>query len=293
MIRPHTSFSLLTFSEKLRSHRVQLAFSLSIFLHLLILFGIGIALPKLTQNSQTLEVVLVNSKSKNLPHQANALAQSNLDGGGNTSEEHRIKTPLPTLSEGEKFTPEQATKHVKELEREAKRLMTKLKSNYTVAPEKRLQAINPEPTKGEDLTASSFELARLEAQISKSLDAYEKMPRRKFVGARTQEYRYAQYMEDWRSKIEHIGNLNYPQQARDQKIYGKLTLTVAIRADGSVENIEINRSSGQKILDAAAIRIVNLAAPYAPFPPDVRKDTDILSITRTWSFTVNDQMESE
>ena len=139
----------------------------------------------------------------------------------------------------------------------------------------------------------SLEIARLEAQISKSLDMYEKMPKRRFIGARTQEYRFAQYVEDWRAKVERIGNLNYPEIARSQKIFGKLTLTVSIRADGSVESIEINRPSGQRILDASAIRIVKLAAPFPPFPPDIRKDTDILSITRTWMFTSTDKLESE
>lgn len=145
----------------------------------------------------------------------------------------------------------------------------------------------------QELARRSLEIARLEAEISKSLSLYEKMPKRKFIGARTQEYRYAQYVEDWRSKVERIGNLNYPEAARRQKIYGKLQLTVNIRSDGSIENVEINKSSGQRILDAAAQRIVKLAAPYAPFPPDIRKETDILSITRTWTFTTNDQLEAE
>jgi protein TonB len=122
---------------------------------------------------------------------------------------------------------------------------------------------------------------------------YEKLPRRKFIGARTQEYRFAQYVEDWRAKVERIGNLNYPEMARRDKIYGKLALTVSIRADGSVESIEVNRPSGQRILDASAVRIVKLSAPFAPFPPDIRKDTDIISITRTWIFTSTDKLESE
>jgi len=100
-------------------------------------------------------------------------------------------------------------------------------------------------------------------------------------------------VEDWRAKVERIGNLNYPEIARRDKIYGKLALTVSIRADGSVESIEVNRPSGQRILDASAIRIVKLSTPFAPFPPDIRKDTDILSITRTWIFTSTDKLESE
>lgn len=277
----------------------SLVFSLlfSLGIHAFVLFGIGIALPELGKQMSTplqpLEVVLVNSKSKTRPSNASKMAQHNLDGGGNTSDDRHAKTPLPTLADGEQFSPEQSTHRVQQLEQEAKRLLTQLKSNYSVPQEKTLHQPVSNDASGEDLVQSSLEIARLEAQISQSMDSYEKLPKRKFIGARTQEYRYAQYVEDWRGKVERVGNMNYPQQARDQKIYGKLTLTVSIRADGSVENIEINRSSGQRILDAAAMRIVKLAAPYGVFPPDIRKETDVLSITRTWMFTSNDHLESE
>jgi len=93
--------------------------------------------------------------------------------------------------------------------------------------------------------------------------------------------------------VERIGNLNYPEQARQQKVFGSLKLSVSIRADGSVESIEVNKSSGQRILDAAAMRIVKLAAPYSPLPPNITKDVDILTITRTWTFTSSDKLESE
>ena len=138
----------------------------------------------------------------------------------------------------------------------------------------------------------SLEAARLEAQISRDWDAYQKKPKRNFVGARTQEYRFARYAEDWRIKVEKVGNLNYPEEAKRQKIYGSLQLIVNIKADGSVERVEVKRSSGHKELDEAAIRIVNLAAPYAAFPEDIRKDTDILGIVRTWTFTRADQLDT-
>lgn len=279
--------------------RQRIAFSLlfSFGFHTFILLGIGLAFPHLDLATSTplqpLEVVLVNSGSKIRPSNADKMAQNNLDGGGNTADERHAKTPLPTLSDDEQFSPEQSAHRVQQLEQEAKRLLTQLKSNYSVPQEKiEKQPVSNEAS-GEDLVQRALEIARLEAEIGKSMDAYEKLPKRKFIGARTQEYRYAQYVEDWRSKVERIGNMNYPQQARDQKIYGKLTLTVSIRSDGSVENVEINRSSGQRILDAAAMRIVKLAAPYSVFPPDIRKETDILSITRTWMFTSNDHLESE
>lgn len=274
-----------------------LATVFSLGLHAFALFGIGFAFPELgkifSTPLQPLEVVLVNSKSKNRPMNAAKMAQNNLDGGGNTAEELHAKTPLPTLGDAQQFTPEQSEHRVQQLEQEAKRLLTQLKSNYSVKPEKTDQQTASNESNGEDLAQRSLEIARLEAEISKSMESYEKLPKRKFIGARTQEYRYAQYVEDWRSKVERVGNMNYPQQARDHNIYGKLTLTVSIRADGSVENVEINRSSGQRILDAAAMRIVKLASPYSAFPPDIRKETDILSITRTWTFTSNDHLESE
>ncbi len=273
----------------------SLMFSLA--LHAFILFGIGSILPdprKAANYLQPLEVVLVNSKSRERPAQADALAQSNLDGGGNTTEERRAKTPLPKLSDDKQFTPEQAEQRQQQLEQESKRLLTQVKSTHSVEQEKNLSQQNEsERLSGEDLVQHSLEIIRLEAQIHKNMDAYQKMPRRKFVGARTQEFRFAQYVEDWRIKVERIGNLNYPEQARQQKIYGNLLLTVSIRADGSVESIEVSRSSGQRLLDAAAQRIVKLASPFAPLPPDIRKDTDILSITRTWTFTSSDKLESE
>jgi protein TonB len=139
----------------------------------------------------------------------------------------------------------------------------------------------------------TLEAIKLEAQIAKDMDAYQKRPKRTFIGARATEYRFARYVEDWRLKIERIGNLNYPEAARQAKLYGSLVLTVSIRADGSLENVEVNRPSGQRILDAAAVKIVEMSGPFAPFPPDIRRDTDILHITRTWTFAKGDELTSQ
>lgn len=282
----------------LRLPRLRLAFGVlfSVSLHAFVLFGISFVLPdpaKLRSISQPLEVVLVNSSSLNRPNNATAFAQSNLDGGGNVEDDVSAKTPFPVLGDAQRFTLEQTTQRVRQLEQETKRLLARSKSDYSVAEERNQRQQRSDKANGEDLVQRALEIVRLEAQIDKNLAMYEKMPRRKFIGARTQEYRYAQYVEDWRTKVERIGNLNYPEMARRQKIYGKLTLTVSIRSDGSVESVEINRPSGQRILDASAVRIVKLAAPYAPFPPEIRKELDVLSITRTWMFTSTDRLESE
>jgi protein TonB len=263
---------------------------LSLALHAFALYGFHFISPKpvkLPEIEQAIDVVLVNSRSKSKPVKADALAQANLDGGGNTAEDRQAKSMLPNRSHAKQPTPESAAKKVAQLEEQSKRMMTSMKSSYTI------DQVKPDPGKAEDLVQLSLEMARLEAQINRNNDFYQKLPRRKFIGARTQEYRFAQYVEDWRIKVERIGNMNYPQQARVQQVYGKLQLSVSIRADGSVENIEISKSSGHRILDAAAMRIVKLAQPFSPLPPNITRDTDILTITRTWSFTPSDRLESE
>lgn len=275
---------------------IAYAVAFSVWLHALLLFGIGFSLPdprNLAKSLQPLEVTLVNSKTKSRPTHADALAQANLDGGGNTKEDKYASTPMPTLTDGKQFTPQQSAKRVQKLEHEAKKLLTQIKSTHSVVMSKNRKQKVAHQDAGVDLVQRSLEIARLEARIDKDFSNLQKMPRRTRIGARTHEYRFAQYVEDWRIKIERIGNLNYPEDARRNRIYGSLVLTVSIRADGSVESVEVNRSSGQRILDAAAIRIVRLAAPYAPLPPDIRKDTDVLSITRTWMFTPNNRLRGQ
>jgi protein TonB len=133
---------------------------------------------------------------------------------------------------------------------------------------------------------------RLQAQVDRQIDEYQKRPRKKFIGANAREYRFARYEEDWRIKVERIGTLNYPAEARG-RLYGNLRLTVTIRPDGSVDSVELDRSSGLKVLDAAAFKIVRMAAPYAAFPPEIRKDTDLLIITRTWFFGQGNKIWTE
>jgi protein TonB len=273
---------------------ISLAMIFSVALHAFALFGVSLVLPDPNKSAaimQPLHVVLVNSKSKSKPVKADALAQANLDGGGNTAEDRQAKSMLPNIGDDSQITPEQSARQVAHLEEESRRMLTRLKSSYKLAlPQPKKQT---DTASAEDMVQRSLEIARLEAQISKNNDYYQKMPRRKFIGARTQEYRFAQYIEDWRVKVERIGNLNYPEQARREQLYGKLQLSVSIRADGSVESVEVSRSSGHRLLDAAAMRIVKLAGPFSPLPPDITKDVDILTITRTWSFTPSDKLESE
>jgi protein TonB len=249
-----------------------------------------------------LEVVLVNARTVQAPAKADVRAQSNLDGGGNTDAKVRARTPLPQSRTGVDVPdPAVAARaRVEQLEAETRRVLAQIQAKVPIDSREPSPGPQPAPASqpvttpnSADLAARSLEMARLRAELSTSFSAYQERPRKAFVGARAQEYRFARYVEDWRSKIERVGNLNYPDEARRQKLYGTLLLTVNIRRDGSVDSIEVNRSSGFKVLDQAAIRIVELAAPFAAFPPDIAKDTDILAITRTWSFTMGEQFQGQ
>lgn len=272
----------------------------------------------------SLNVMLVNSKTRQAPTKADALAQANLDRGGNTDEKRQMKSPLPSLYSQPAANPQTAEvslqpvpasqqdaellrhqQRVARLEQEAQALLTQLKASQAVTtlqtPVVKTQAstkktapqVARQPAQTPENQVATQEMIKLEALIAKQQEAYEMRPKRQFIGARTREYRFASYVEQWRQKIERVGNLNYPQTARTQKLYGQLQLTVAIRADGSIESIRVQRSSGHRLLDDAARRIVQLAAPFPVFPDDIRQDTDVLSITRTWTFSREDQLSTE
>jgi len=252
-------------------------------------------LSRMFDRGPPLEVVLVNATSKSKPTKADVLAQANLDGGGNTGEDRRAKTPLPVLPKESAASELTATtQKVDQMQQQMQELLTQLKSTPAPAPVPKPAEASEraEMPSTAELMQRTLAAMRLEAEIAQDMDAYQKRPKRRFVGARAEEYRFARYVEDWRLKIERVGNLNYPEAARQMKLYGSLLVTVSIRADGSVEDIRIDRSSGNRILDAAAVRIVEMAAPYAPLPPDIRRDTDILHITRTWTFTRGEELRS-
>jgi protein TonB len=248
-------------------------------------------------DSQPLEVVLVNAKTREKPSKADVLAQANLDRGGNVDERRRAKTPLPVTEPrrpGKDLAD--AQRRVQQLEVQQQKLLTQAQESPSRVPvetprTERADQPTPHPA-GRDLADLSLAAMRLQAQIDKQIEEYQKRPRKKFIGARATEYRFAQYEEDWRVKVERVGTLNYPAEARG-RMYGNLRLTVTIRPDGNVESIELDRSSGLKVLDAAAFKIVRMATPFAAFPPDIRRDTDLLVITRTWFFGQGDKIWTE
>jgi len=302
-LRQTSPDALVSFSDFLLERfgliaTMQVALVGSIAFHIFVIIGLGIRfipLPKFDAPHNVMDVVLVNARTTTKPEKADALAQANLDGGGNTDQKLRARSPFPAVEDKDPSRELKAAEsRMKQLELEAKELMTRVKSQAQV---QQVEVVPQGQTKADaqarDLVDKSLEIQRLEAQIRRDYQAYQERPKRKFVGARASEYRFAQYVDNWRIKIERIGNLNYPEEAKARKLYGSLQLTVAIKADGEVESVEINRSSGHKVLDQAAVRIVRLAAPFDRFPANIRADTDILHITRTWTFTRAEQVIAE
>ena len=278
---------------------LAIALGTSIALHVIAL-AVHFTFPKASRAKTAeprLEVVLVNAKTKERPTRAEVLAQANLDRGGNIDEPRRARTPLPVTEPprpGRDLAA--AQRRVRELEARQQQLLAQARESKTRVPPSAPQPAQREPAppqpSGRDLADLSLAAMRLQAQIARQMEQYQKRPRKKFLGASAAEYRFAQYEEDWRAKVERWGTVNYPAEARG-KLYGNLRLTVTLRPDGTVAAIDLDRSSGLKVLDNAAFRIVRMASPFAPFPPDIRRDTDLLIITRTWFFGQGNKLWTE
>ena len=276
----------------------QIAVCASVAFHLFLLLAVGAKFfdPKnFMPPHNAMDVVLVNAKSAKKPTKADALAQANLDGGGNTDENRRAKTPLPAIEQSAAKNEQIAQQRVKQLEQEVKNLMTQANSSTKVMQGEVNQQPSgaPRQLSPSALLLQSMEIQRLEAELAREHEAYQQRPKRAFVGGRTIEYRFAKFVDNWRLKIERVGNLNYPDQVKRTGRQSTLQVTVAIKSNGEVEDIRIERSSGNKALDQAAKRIVMLSAPFDRFPDSFKNDTDVLHITRTWIFGRDDTLTSK
>ena len=273
----------------------------SLLLHMIIILGVSFAIPKLKEikGLPTLEITLVQTTTDKAPDKADFLAQANQDGGGNSEKNEKASNPLPMREIGETNQDQLALPTVLNKQTNIKTEYTDLMSQDKDPTKIQLKKPTPEKTEIQRFPVppglfqqndNDEERSRLSAEVSRFWNDYQKLPRHKYINARTRQYKYATYLDNWRARVERIGNLNYPEEARRENLSGSLVLNVTINANGGVEDISVVRSSGKKLLDDAASRIVELAAPFQPFPPDIRKETDLLHITRTWQFnagTVN------
>lgn len=285
-----------------KTDRLGLTAFVSVLVHMTVILGVSFAVPDLRSNDPlpTLDVTLVNTRSETEPENADFLAQANQEGGGDTDEAVIAKSPLPVNASPEAAEPVPRTRLRTEqqepqptVDRPLTQDREQAKTVVERDPKKQQKATRPNREPGLERTDQlARERARLSAEISQFWQEYQKRPRRKFLSARTKEYKYAEYMEAWRARVERVGNLNYPEKARRRNLTGNLVLDVAINPDGSVNNLNMVKSSGNKVLDDAARRIVRLAAPYQAFPRDIKKDVDILHITRTWQFMRGNRLVS-
>lgn len=245
------------------------------------------------QPIRSLEVTLVNARSDTAPIQPKLLAQEQINGGGDR-ETGQASSPLPRTTDVsvEQDVLAALRKRQEELEAEQKYLYTQLQSKQKVLAANRLADASESPADAGTDTEHQESLI-LNAQISaikERIDHYNALPRQQFTAPSTAVADYAQYVEAWRKKIELLGTEHYPEEARG-KVYGTLQLTVYIKKNGELARIDIDKPSEHAVLNLAARRIVQLAAPFAPLPPAIAKDTDILAITRSWHF-VNNRLDT-
>jgi len=278
-----------------------LALFIAVLLHLLVILGINFDFndpSKIEQPPRSLDVTLVQSKSKEAPEKADYLAQSNQIGGGTQEKKVRPSAPPPAPKprheqRGEAPRSQQFAVPEQQLQQRQQRLITSQQNEQqiNVTKSQREQIDKPLPTPAQMLMRSrQIDQAFAELREIRQLTAQK--PRERYITANTREYTFASYENSWRQKVERIGNLNYPEEARQKNLSGTLILDVAIKPDGSLAGIKVIRSSGSQLLDDGAKYIVEISAPFAPFSPEIRKQVDILHITRSWQFSHSNRLET-
>ena len=260
---------------------------LSLLLHGLLILGVGFALESAAPVMPTLDVILSQTRSALTPKQADFLAQANQLGGG---EDDKASRPRDNQT-GDTAKPE-AGLAPRELRAQAPapapppqaRIITSTSGKTRAPPPEKTPAVAmPRRPPGEHPVVEDIAMARLAAEISANTRLYARRPSRKFVSASTREYAWAGYLRNWVDRVERVGNLNYPDEARRRQLGGTVVINVGIRRDGSIDDAQIVRSSKVPMLDAAALRIARLAGPYPPLPA-TDEDPDILNVVRTWQF---------
>ena len=267
--------------------RLGAAMVLSLLLHGMLVLGVGFALEDAAPVLPTLDVIFTETTSPLTQAQADFLAQASNQGGG----EHD-KTSRPRDAQtGDSPQPEpgiapmelRAQSPTARPPPQARVVASSRGDDALPTPDATPQADESALPPGPEKVERDLAMARLAAEIHLRSERYAKRPKRKFVSASTQEYAYATYLRAWVDRVQRVGNLNYPDEARRRRLAGELVISIAIRRDGSVERSEIIKSSGTRLLDDAALRIARLAEPYAPLPR-TDEDIDVLHVTRTWQF---------
>ncbi|HEY2622595.1 MAG TPA: energy transducer TonB [Dyella sp.] len=268
----------------------------SLLLHGVLVLGITFSYVKAKPSLPTLDVTLVDVANRDVPDKADFLAQANNSGGGESDKAARpsqpVSGPIPKANAGVAPQPVEASAPRPQDATDDKLLTTTGNSHYTVSSDSaKLERTPQDLPESPNEVKRRQEMAQLAAEVRDRSEQYAKRPKKKFISANTKEYAYAAYMRGWVDRVERVGNLNYPNEARRRGLHGDVLMTVTLNRDGSVKGIEVVSSSGQQLLDAAAQRIVRLAAPFPSLPVD-KEHIDELNITRTWQFMPNDILRS-
>ena len=284
-----------------QSDRMSLTIFFALAIHAILILGISFDLMDSSNDViTTMEITLVHQRSDDEPEKADYLAQENQLGGGAQQEKSRpsspFSNPLPIPEKGfapnsrRAMAPPPITASQKQTE-----IMSVDQSNQRVNNQKLKEetTVTTKSLTAAQLFERSQQIAELSAEINKLKNAFQQTPKHTWVhGANAKKYRFASYMDAWRAKVERIGNLNYPEVVTRKKLTGSLLLDVAINPDGSILSTRIIRSSGYPELDRAALRIINMSAPFPPLTKDILKDTDVLHIPRVWRFQQGNRLQT-
>lgn len=267
--------------------RLSATFLLSLIVHAVLLLGVGFAISKAAPVVPTLDVILTQVQTPLTPKQADFLAQAANQGGG----EHDTSTRPTDPQVGDTPTPQDGVA-ARELQAQAPTLQPPPQTRVVTthdSPQSTATASDTSPQgdrplpPGQQRVDMDMSEARLAAEIDEQTRQYAKRPKRKYVSASTREYAYATYLRQWVDRVQRVGNLNYPEEARRRKLQGSVMIGIDIRRDGTIDSLQLLRSSGNKLLDDAALRIARLAEPYPPLPK-TSDNLDVLHVVRTWEF---------
>jgi protein TonB len=277
--------------------RFGMTFFLATIFHGLIILGVtfSVSPPADSKSSPALDIILVQTKSPVEVEQADYLAQVSQQGGGDAEEKSR-PTELfsaQTLSETSGITEQTTVTQIqKQRQNEELALLTQQEAEQLIDTEDRPANENQDQTLDTTTTNQNSQTARLAAEIDETIEIQASIDKIKYLNSSTREFTPAKYMREWIDRVERIGNLNYPDQARRKKLSGTLILDVVIDADGQLIKTDLRQSSGHQLLDDAARRIVKLSAPFSAFPKKLRKEADVIHITRSWEFLNSSQLRT-
>lgn len=257
---------------------------------------------KLKPTDPLLEVILVNAKHNTKPVKAEALAQANLDGGGN-ADAGRAKSPLPDMRKSEDGDNVQATRRrIEQLEQQQQQMLAQMRKETPLKMpvmdlNEKVSDNTPQPS-GRDMVESAKAIARKEAEIAKNIDDYNKRPKKTQITPSTRAVGYAAYYKSFQDKVEKLGTLNFPKK-NGRNLYGRLVVYIPIYQDGSLYTREggprIERGSGNPELDRATLKIIERAAPFGRFPENMRSSgkDDVWEVISTFEFTREGSLEAQ